>query len=172
MEDAKSTIESQQELFNAIADKEFTIGNGYYMKIVKPGESLPYELGIVSGKYQKKWTATLSAPLAVKGNSGDTAFVVTSVLEAFGIPKECWHWDDKNQVLTMGRRTTRPGTTDPRILPTACGTSRSRPGRPTSSGCLKEDQIPGKYKTKQGGGHIKRGNKHVRINHDWNGDFF
>ncbi|MCS5694731.1 hypothetical protein [Desulfofundulus thermocisternus] len=101
VEDAKSTIESQQELFNAIADKEFTIGKGYYMKIVKPGESLPYELGIMSGKYQKKWTATLSAPLAVKGNSGDTAFVVTFVLEAFGTSKECWHWDDKNQVLTM-----------------------------------------------------------------------
>lgn len=98
---AKVIRGSSEEEVNAIADKEFTIGNGYYMKIVKPGESLPYELGIMSGKYQKKWTTTLSAPLAVKGNSGDTAFVVTSVLEAFGIPKECWHWDDKNQVLTM-----------------------------------------------------------------------
>ncbi|MCS5694609.1 copper amine oxidase N-terminal domain-containing protein [Desulfofundulus thermocisternus] len=81
------------------ATKDLPIGNGMYMRIVKPGDYLPR--AELVPKYHKKWTATLSAPLAVKGNSGDTAFVVTSVLEAFGIPKECWHWDDKNQVLTM-----------------------------------------------------------------------
>jgi hypothetical protein len=88
---------SEEEIWEAT--KDLPIGNGMYMRIVKPGDYLPR--AELVPKYHKKWTTTLSAPLAVKGNSGDTAFVVTSVLEAFGIPKECWYWDEKNQVLTM-----------------------------------------------------------------------
>ncbi|SHJ15578.1 copper amine oxidase N-terminal domain-containing protein [Desulfofundulus thermosubterraneus] len=73
--------------------------------IYDPSQSDGIMLGVEAIKYRKKWTTTLSAPLAVGPGKTDypwdDEFAATSVLEAFGIPKECWHWDEKNQVLTM-----------------------------------------------------------------------